>query len=207
MLPESNPRPTRAVQRQPGRPTSNHHLKLDNTTAQVRLTLPAAELGTSGADGGGTASQSGVPPPAHLRRLLQQQQQPPQQQQQSPQPPPEPPDPPPAPGVFPPFAQVPVVLSFVRGGGAVAVNASGLPADAGTVNTTRCIRYAAGFNVSSGAFDPTPWADALGGQLQPQLTLYRPGERPPLNLSGCAASTTIAATTSQQVIVQASARG
>ncbi len=172
---------------------------------QVRLTLPSpVKLSTLGAGNGGSTRRSGVPPPAHLRRLLQQQQPGQQQQQQPPQPPPKPPDPPPATEFFPPYARVPVVLSFMRGGGAVAVNTSGLPADAGTLNTTRCIRYAAGFNASSGEFDPTPWAGTLAGDVQPPLTLYRPGDRPPLNLSDCAASTTVAATTRQEVTVQAS---
>ena len=81
--------------------------------------------------------------------------------------------------------QVPVILAIAPNQPVVAVNASSgriIVADA--VNTTRCIRYAPGFNATTSSSNGAA--------------------RPPLDLSACLVSTTVVASAIQEISVQAS---
>lgn len=103
-------------------------------------------------------------------------------------------------GGLPPLQQaVPVILAVGPGTGAVALNASDNTAvDAGLLNTTGCIRLAAGEDDSTP--DQQPVLAALNG------TAGQPYERPPLDLQGCAASVTPVATNSSNIVVQVGGR-
>jgi hypothetical protein len=131
---------------------------------QVSLPEPMA------AHSSGAATQSGVALPPHLRRLLQSggDSNALDSAAAAPQ-------------------RVPVILAVAPGSPAVAVNAtSGRIIDASAVNTTRCIRYAPGYNASSGG----------GGDAG--------AARPPLDLSGCLASQLVVASGQQDIVVQVS---
>ncbi|KAL4433769.1 hypothetical protein ABPG75_000210 [Micractinium tetrahymenae] len=124
-------------------------------------------------DGAQPGAGGGVPLPPHLRALAEQ----------------------PGSGAAStqgnPRGPVPVILSVAPGSTAGAVDAAtGKVLDAGAVNATRCIRYARGW-------DPLQ-SHERGGQ-QPAAAAYM---RPPLDLSGCAASRTVVVSASQEVAVQ-----
>ncbi len=91
---------------------------------------------------------------------------------------------------------VPVILAVAPGSPAGSVDpATGAAVQAASVNTTRCIRYAAGLTPGSGASQPGPGA---------QTFAYI---RPRLDLGGCATSRTVVASTSQEVLLQVRALG
>jgi hypothetical protein len=124
----------------------------------------------SSSNGGGTAPGQLLAPP------LQPQQQQQQQQQQR-------------------GHEVPVILAVAPDSPALAINASsGRVIDASAVNTTRCIRFAAGSNGagSDGSLQPAA-AQAVLKSQQPQL-----------DLSACADSVTVVAVGRDSVTVQAS---
>ncbi|KAI3424051.1 hypothetical protein D9Q98_009414 [Chlorella vulgaris] len=86
--------------------------------------------------------------------------------------------------------QVAVILAVAPGSPAVAVNASsGRIIDASAVNTTRCIRYAPGYNASDAS-----GVDGGGGGTGVA--------RPPLDLSRCAEQQTVVASATQTIAVQ-----
>ena len=90
---------------------------------------------------------------------------------------------------------VPVILAVAPGSPALAINASsGRVIDASAVNTTRCIRFAAGGSDagSDGSLQPAV-AQAVLSSKQPQL-----------DLSACAGSVTVVAVSSETLTVQAS---
>jgi hypothetical protein len=92
--------------------------------------------------------------------------------------------------------QVPVILAVAPGSQAVAVNASsGRIIDAAGVNTTRCIRYAPGFDASAGAAQSGS-SGGSGGEGGGS------GGRPPLDLSGCAAAQLVVASSTQAITIQ-----
>ncbi|PSC71772.1 T9SS C-terminal target domain-containing [Micractinium conductrix] len=105
-----------------------------------------------------------------------------------------------SPATVPPAALlVPVLLSAAPGGGGVAINASsGAVVDAGGLNIIRCLRYAAGFNASSGLYAPP--GDGAGPPPQP--VALPPGSRPPLNLTRCISRITVVATRGPTLTVQ-----
>ena len=191
----------------------------------VDLPLPAWQLGGAPV-GGGSRSLSAVPPPqlaARLpagdnnsagsmpasisggrRRLAQQQLTPDQlaeiqrqqqaRQQQALQQ-----------GDVPVHQHVPVVLSIGFGGPAVtAPPTSTRILDASTVNTTRCIRYAAWFDAAdpSGSRDPAAAQGSSGSEQQAGTEGAAAWRRPPLDLSACQRSVLEVSTASQRVLVQ-----
>jgi hypothetical protein len=99
---------------------------------------------------------------------------------------------PPGGNATPSQPQVAVILAVAPGSPAVAVNASsGRIIDASAVNTTRCIRYAPGYNASDAS-----GADGGGGGTGVA--------RPPLDLSRCAEQQTVVASATQTIAVQVS---
>lgn len=114
----------------------------------------------------------------------------------------------------------PVILAVAQGTPAVAVNSSsGQVIPAWQVNTTRCIHYADGYDPASGgwaaAAAPAPGSGPGAGAPAPgpaaaARKLAAAAEavwadaytRPPLNLTRCANSTTVVASTTPAVMVQ-----
>ena len=184
-------------------PAPGHLLTTSQShSAQVALAPLLPQMGATG-----------PPPPAHLRRLFQAAaiaQAVPGATGSSPQPEPPPPPLPESsgaagsPATVPPAALlVPVLLSAAPGGGGVAINASsGAVVDAGGLNIIRCLRYAAGFNASSGLYAPP--GDGAGPPPRP--VALPPGSRPPLNLTRCISRITVVATRGPTLTVQVGCR-
>ena len=104
---------------------------------------------------------------------------------------------------MPPHQHVPVLLSIGYGGPALtAPPTSPRIVDASTVNTTRCIRYAAWYDPSNPDASREPNAtEGSGGSADAAAAAWR---RPPLDLSACQRSVLEVSTASQRVLVQVS---
>lgn len=99
---------------------------------------------------------------------------------------------------------VPVVLSIGNGGTAVtAPPTSPRIVDATTVNTTRCIRYAAWYDPANPSASRDPEATDASSAQQAAAAW----QRPPLDLTACQRSVLDVSSASQQVLVQVRPRG
>ena len=105
----------------------------------------------------------------------------------------------------PQHQHVPVLLSIGYGGPALtAPRTSPRIVDASTVNTTRCIRYAAWYDPSNPGASREPNAtEGSGSSAEAVAAAWR---RPPLDLSACQRGVLEVSTASQRVLVQVSCR-
>ena len=105
----------------------------------------------------------------------------------------------------PQHQHVPVLLSIGYGGPALtAPPTSPRIVDASTVNTTRCIRYAAWYDPSNPDASGVP--NTTEGSGSSAEAAAAPWRRPPLDLSACQRGVLEVSTASQRVLVQVSCR-